>query len=78
MSPPRPQHQRILPNEDEVIAALTNAVKTWNAKSCLRIPQDPSCRKLPVYFELDTMELGDNRWYPEQVRHTVLTHRTMG
>lgn len=71
------QHQRILPNEDEVIAALTNAVKTWNAKSCLRIPQDPSCRKLPVYFELDTMELGDNRWYPEQLQTLARTNILM-
>lgn len=63
----RPQVQRMLSNEDAIVPVLSNAVMTWNSKSCLRNPGDGGCRKVPVYFEFATMELGDHRWYPEQV-----------
>ncbi|GFR47622.1 hypothetical protein Agub_g9361 [Astrephomene gubernaculifera] len=61
------QMQRMLNNEDAVVPALSAAVTQWNARSCLRQPGAADCRRLPVYFEFGTMELGDHRWYPEQL-----------
>ncbi|KAG2437326.1 hypothetical protein HXX76_005983 [Chlamydomonas incerta] len=67
------QIQRMLSNEDAIVPVLSNAVMAWNAKSCLRNPGDGSCRKVPVYFEFATMELGDHRWYPEQLQQLSRT-----
>lgn len=58
----------MIDNEDAIMNGLAAAVQSWNGRSCLRVPQDSGCRKLPVYFEFGTMELGDHRWYPDQVR----------
>ncbi|GLC42072.1 hypothetical protein PLESTM_001282900 [Pleodorina starrii] len=61
------QTQRMVGNDEDIIAALSSAVMSWNARSCLRDPGAPNCRKLPVYFEFGSMELGDHRWYPDQL-----------
>ncbi|KAG2485951.1 hypothetical protein HYH03_015395 [Edaphochlamys debaryana] len=61
------QAQRVIGNEDALVPRLAAAVQEWNSRSCLRNPGG-GCRKEPVYFEFGTMELGDHRWYPDQLQ----------
>ncbi|KXZ45728.1 hypothetical protein GPECTOR_51g714 [Gonium pectorale] len=61
------QSQRILNNEDAIVRALDEAVREWNAGSCLHDPGRSGCRSTPVVFEFGSTELGDLRWYPEQL-----------
>ncbi|GLI62329.1 hypothetical protein VaNZ11_004936 [Volvox africanus] len=61
------QSQRMVGNDDHIINTLASAVMQWNGRSCLRNPGKSNCRDLPVYFEYGTMELGDHRWYPDQL-----------
>ena len=62
------QDVRTLENEDSLLLEMQKGILEWNAKACFRDPGKWGCRSKEVVWRLESVELSDTSFFPEQLQ----------